>query len=368
MSKVAHRLQLKLIDHYPDDPYPITDVYAAARFVLHSTRSTSPTISSTEPLPSSSSLDTVVNTAQLGTILAEFTKSIIAAINSTHRRPRAAPSLADTAPRKLDCAFCGKEHFIRNCDLVEEYRLAGKLKHNVDGKVILPTGAFVPRYIPGRFLKDRIDEWHCRHPGQLAVASISYGPMFNTISTSCAAPPPLVSTYSYTKSPAEARITEIEAEIARLRSKRPAVTSPIIPRLQPFDTAAPTIPTRELSFAPRTPCLDHSVAPPSLAAVVLHPESNFTQPRTFSVPEFDHSAPRHPLSVPFSPRVVQQPAPPSDTTSTARPAFVCTSSTSHAPRSNSKRRIFPFRTRSDRAFAIGKFHTRRTRSRRSRTC
>ncbi len=327
-SKVAHRLQLKFIDHFPDDPYPITDVYAAARFVLHGTRYTSPTLSSAAPSPSPSTLDPVINTAQLGTILAEFTKSIVAAINSTHRRPRAAPSLADTASRKLECTFCGKDHFIRNCDLVEEYRRAGKLKHNVDGKVILPTGAFVPRYIPGRFLQDRIDEWHRRHPGQLAAASISYGPMFNSVSSPCAAPPPLVSTYSCTQSPAEVRITELEAEIARLRSKRPAVTSPISFRLQPFRTATPTIPSPELSFAPRTSRLDHSVAPPSLATAVLHPE-----PRTFSVPAFAHSAPHHPSAVPFSPRVVQPPAPPSDLTSPARPAFVGVPSTFHAPRS-----------------------------------
>ncbi len=321
-SKISHRLHLKFIDHYLDDPYPITDVYAAARFVLHSTRSTSPTLSSTAPSPTPSTLDPVVNTAQLGTILAEFTKSIVAAINSTHRRPRAASSLADTAPRKLECTFCGKNHFIRNCDLVEEYRLAGKLKHSIDGKVILPTGAFVPRCIPGRYLKERIDEWHRRHPGQLAAASISYGTMLHSVPTSCAAPSPLVSTYSCTQSPAEVRITELEAEIARLRSKRPDVTSPINARLQPYSTAAPTTPTRKLSPAPRIARLDHSFAQSSRSATYSPTAPHSTLPFAVPVPAFAHSAPHHSFSVPFSPRVVQQSAPPSDTTYTARPAFV----------------------------------------------
>ena len=80
-SKVAHRLQMKFIAHLPDDPYPITDLYAAAHFVLHSTCSTSFTQLYTAPPPSPSSLDPVVNTVQLSTIFAKFTKSIIAAIN-----------------------------------------------------------------------------------------------------------------------------------------------------------------------------------------------------------------------------------------------------------------------------------------------
>ncbi len=121
--------------------------------------------------------------------------------------------------------------------LVEEYPPRRKLKHNVDGKVILPTGAFVPHYIPGRFLQDRIDEWHRRHPRTAIRRFDIVWTMFNTISTSCAAPSPLVSTYSCTQGPAEVRITELEAEIARLRSKRPDVRSPISSRLQPFRTA-----------------------------------------------------------------------------------------------------------------------------------
>ena len=32
---------------------------------------------------------------------------------------------------------------------------------------MLPCGSFVPRDVPGDFLKVRIDEWHCRNPGQL---------------------------------------------------------------------------------------------------------------------------------------------------------------------------------------------------------
>ena len=174
-SKISQRLQLKFLDHLPDEPYPIEDVQAAARFVLHGMHSTA----LIAPVPSSTatSLDGIVKAEQLGSIFTEFTKSIIEALNSSQNRSRTNASMSDSGPRDIKCNFCGKDHFIRNCELVEEYRRAGKLKRNIDGKVVLPTGAFVPRDIPGNLLKERIDEWHRRNPGQLATATISSASM-----------------------------------------------------------------------------------------------------------------------------------------------------------------------------------------------
>jgi hypothetical protein len=36
-NKIARRLELKFPDQYPDDPYPLSDIHAAAQFVLHGT-------------------------------------------------------------------------------------------------------------------------------------------------------------------------------------------------------------------------------------------------------------------------------------------------------------------------------------------
>ncbi len=302
--KISQRLQLKFIDHLPDDPYPIPDVYAAARFVLHGTHSAPSVFPSTAPSSVPFTLDTIVKTEQLGTIFTEFTKSIIAVINSSH--PRAASSLTGTAPRKLECAFCGKEHFIRNCDLVEEYRRDGKIKHNIDGKVILPTGAYVPRDIPGKFLQERIDEWHRRHPGQLAAGSISYRAMLNSVATPQAAPLACVPSQTHAQSPAESRIAALEAEIARLRAKRPSVKPPINARLPPSDTASSTNPTRKLSPAPNTLHLDQVSADSSCAAVFLSSELCSPHPRTVSIPENDRLVLPRPFSNQFASRIVQK--------------------------------------------------------------
>ena len=44
----------------------------------------------------------------------------------------------------------------------------------MEGKVILSTGAFVPRAIQGQWLHDRVDKWHCQNPGQLVAGHLMY--------------------------------------------------------------------------------------------------------------------------------------------------------------------------------------------------
>ena len=38
-NRVTHRLQLKLPDHFPNDPYTLEEIHDAAHFVLHGTTS-----------------------------------------------------------------------------------------------------------------------------------------------------------------------------------------------------------------------------------------------------------------------------------------------------------------------------------------
>jgi hypothetical protein len=65
----------------------------------------------------------------------------------------------------------------RECGTVDKYIKVGKCKRNFEGKVVLPSGAFVGRDISGQFLIQRIDEWHRQHLNQLAAAT-----MIHTIS------------------------------------------------------------------------------------------------------------------------------------------------------------------------------------------
>jgi hypothetical protein len=176
------------------------------------------------------SKEELIKTETLGTLFSKFTKTIIEAINQSSRnRPTSSTSSA-TVNCNTDCNFCGKAHFIRDCDLVGDYIRAGKCKRNHEGKVVLPTGAFVPREIPGTLLRERIDEWHHRNPNQLAAATLVH-----TIGKAFLNPP--TSPTSITLQPtyqlsASDRIATLEAELFNLRTRKPKFTPAVRTRAQ----------------------------------------------------------------------------------------------------------------------------------------
>lgn len=49
---------------------------------------------------------------------------------------------------------------------------AGLCKRNAENRVVLPSGAYVPKEIQGRLLSERIEEWHRRNPNQVATATL----------------------------------------------------------------------------------------------------------------------------------------------------------------------------------------------------
>ena len=72
----------------------------------------------------------------------------------------------------MECNYCGGEHFICNCPHVPHDIATGKCKRNQDGKVMLPSGTYVPRDITSKFLCNRVNEWHRKNPNQLGVATL----------------------------------------------------------------------------------------------------------------------------------------------------------------------------------------------------
>jgi hypothetical protein len=95
----------------------------------------------------------------------------------------------------------------------------GMCKRNSEGKVVLPSGAYVPRDIPGNLLSERIKEWHRRNPNQIAAATL-----LHTVeplkSVSFHTPQNSVTKPSFQLSTSD-RIATIEAELYNLRSRNP---------------------------------------------------------------------------------------------------------------------------------------------------
>lgn len=186
------------------------------------------------------------------------------------------------------CNFCGKDHFIRDCDIVKDYIRAGKAKRNIDGKVVLPSGAFAPRSLPGNLLKDKFDEWHKRNPGQLGNGVISNNAtmMFNIA--------PDNTSYSLLNEPlntiqlsVEDRIAHHKAQIFNLENQRKGFKPIIKTRAQrqqeanesnddTMDNEQPTLPVPATSAThdplPQPQTSNARLTPPFAPVVPLEPE------------------------------------------------------------------------------------------------
>ena len=181
LNAIINRLQLKNPDHHPNGPHKVKEVYEAARFVLQGytsftqnlIASNSPQQSQQPQSPSNSPVDstnTPVEAEDLSALFARFTKSIIEALQSTQHRGQ--PHANHSHTGKLECNYCGEEHFICDCPHVPHDIATGKCKRNQDGKVVLPSGAYVPRDITGKFLCNCINKWHKKNPNQLGAATL----------------------------------------------------------------------------------------------------------------------------------------------------------------------------------------------------
>ena len=97
------------------------------------------------------------------TLLTEMFKNVLQMQQAGAPKPRSSgvTTVGTNMAGTSICNFCGiPSHFIRECEVVEEAIRFEKCKCSPEGKVVLPTGAYVPHSITGTWLHDRVDEWH----------------------------------------------------------------------------------------------------------------------------------------------------------------------------------------------------------------
>ncbi|KAL7281404.1 hypothetical protein ACG7TL_004717 [Trametes sanguinea] len=237
-GQVSQRLQLKLPDHYPEDPYKLDDVYNAAKFVLHGTVTATPPPAHATTSASNSG-GTTVKIEDFASLLRMLTQAASegtanATANMANRFANTAPGAPGGAPRYQGgfaqgdqrntgvqgnfCHYCGNPGCqLRNCPFVEEDIRAGRCVRNQDGRVVLPNGNFVPRQIPGFdgiTMRDRVYEWHRRNPNALAP------PTANQMVLSITTEEPRYATASSFTLSAEDRIEQLERELFALQQAR----------------------------------------------------------------------------------------------------------------------------------------------------
>ena len=144
--RISQRLQLKQPDHFPDDPYSLEEIHEAARYVLHGTTSLStPATNSTTLTDTLTTATLLIKSEDLASILEHITQSFVKAIQSSSGQLNDNQAPRPPATTRPGCNFCGGlDHFMRECLEVLEYIWAGKVKQNFEGKLTLPSGAFLP--------------------------------------------------------------------------------------------------------------------------------------------------------------------------------------------------------------------------------
>jgi hypothetical protein len=88
-----------------------------------------------------------------------FLKVLTPQKSTTSHASSSTNAQATTTLDPLSCAFCSQSgHFIAQCLVCVDYITNKKCKRNLEGNIVLPNGQYTPHSIPGRFIKDRIDE------------------------------------------------------------------------------------------------------------------------------------------------------------------------------------------------------------------
>ncbi|KAJ7656576.1 hypothetical protein B0H17DRAFT_1163367 [Mycena rosella] len=141
-DRMHQRLQIKKPDVHLEDPYDLVDLKEAADFVLEGTSIATTSSDSSPP------------TTQ----------------HQTKQEPDAA-TLVTTVVTQLFDALAK----------IASDAQAGRCKRNINGRVVLPSGMFVPREVPGRNLRERMEEWHRANPGQITVPQMMLGTHANYV-------------------------------------------------------------------------------------------------------------------------------------------------------------------------------------------
>ena len=237
LAAVKNRLRMLFMAHPANVPHKIQDVHDAARYVLEDDdltpqqRYTLPVRIPVATVQSPVANEMNIKSETFAAVMSSFSKTIVDALQQGNRTRITGPTAPTT--RHTDCNFCGGQHFIRECPIVDEYIVAGKCRRNYEGKVVLSTGAFVPKDIPGTLLRERMDEWHHRNPNQLSAATL-----IHTISTEHIRSAGAASHSTFQLSASD-RIATLEAELFNLRARRPAFAPIVRTRAQRARESSP---------------------------------------------------------------------------------------------------------------------------------
>ncbi|KAF8258332.1 hypothetical protein EI94DRAFT_1622905, partial [Lactarius quietus] len=190
-QQIRNWLQIVKPPHDPRDPYDLDDIYNVANYVLHQANLTAVNhfgwsaqlglavqLVPTPSMTIKSELQAEIQSA-LKSAVAKLGKMFKAAIGAQQNQyheplpPRMQGPLRPNGEGGSKCNFCGiPSHFMRECEIAAKYARMGKCKWNVENRIVLLSGAALPRSITGTWMRDRIDEYHRQNHGQMATTQM----------------------------------------------------------------------------------------------------------------------------------------------------------------------------------------------------
>ncbi|GLB43661.1 putative integrase core domain containing protein [Lyophyllum shimeji] len=253
-NQIQRRLEILFPNHDLDTPYSMANIKASAEYLLQAgiirmappaapaTPGSAPGVLNVSPGHTSAAAPgsgVSVKTEEFSLLIEKLTQTIDR-LNS----PSSGGS-GGRPPRPRDCAMCGQTgHLIGECPAVEQYTQEGKCRRNAEGRVVLPSGAFVPSTI--------------REPGNIAAGRLSAntnaGQMMLEVMQ-------LRDVTAEGPSTAE-RIEALEREILALRKEKQVFDGVEIPRRKPFSKSTPALvkPAAAHAEPPRsTPPVDEPI-------------------------------------------------------------------------------------------------------------
>ena len=161
-EKVQSQLKAENPKHHSDDPYTLSEISTAALFVLSCDHAGTPRREITPGTIKRETFDMSkgYENLNINAIADEIAKRI-----SSLERQQTSGGTNVPRPRSNYCIFCSEQdHYLSNCPSAADYIQKGLCQKNTEGLVVLPNGSRIGRDVPGRNLKDRIDNWHKTKP------------------------------------------------------------------------------------------------------------------------------------------------------------------------------------------------------------
>ena len=160
-NRVTHCLQLKLPNHFPNNPYTLEEIHDTTHFVLHGTALYALAYDDQQQAAQMSAAATkaepTIKTEDF-TALLDVMKQVVSKMGNQGNQNK--PS----TPRDLCCHFCGRGHFKNSCNVLKEYICDSECILCDDGHITLLGRCFILGTIAGKTFKNCFNEWLWQNP------------------------------------------------------------------------------------------------------------------------------------------------------------------------------------------------------------